>query len=539
MAGRAYTAVPDGWQEVRLGDVAEVSRGISWARDQEQPSPLSDAVPVVRIGNVQPDGFRMDDTLYIRGVPDAERSRRSIRPTSLVMVGSNGNRDRVGNVFLANEQVTGHLLASFLIGINPSQSVSERFLAATLRSRPIQSLITESTAGSTGLKNLSLKWLRALPILLPPLPEQRAIAAVLDSIDEAIERTEEVIAATERLRDALLHELLTRGLPGHHTAWRDVPGLGTIPADWEVVRLGDVGRWLSGGTPSKTREDYWVGNIPWVSPKDMKTRQISDVEDHISEEGARVGSRVVPAGTIFVVVRGMILAHSFPLAVSRVVAAFNQDIRALVCKDSAVPEFVLAALEHLKPRLLHLPTPSTHGTMRVVSEELFAIPVPLPPLPEQQAIAASLDSVDARIERMRAEREALQSTKASAGDALLTGRVRIPNVAERDAPKATNNLGGHMNRAEVLRTLRAHQATLADQFGVTGLTLFGSVARDQATDASDIDILAEFGSAPGWREYFGAQAYLESVLGRPVDLMTAGEVRPEIRPYVERDAIHV
>ena len=81
---------------------------------------------------------------------------------------------------------------------------------------------------------------RLIPVLLPPLPEQRAIAAVLDSIDEAIERTEEVIAATERLRDALLHELLTRGLPGHHTAWRDVPGLGAIPACWEVVRLGDV-----------------------------------------------------------------------------------------------------------------------------------------------------------------------------------------------------------------------------------------------------------------------------------------------------------
>ena len=63
---------------------------------------------------------------------------------------------------------------------------------------------------------------------------------MLDSIDEAIERTEEVIAATERLRDALLHELLTRGLPGHHTAWRDVPGLGAIPACWEVVRLGDI-----------------------------------------------------------------------------------------------------------------------------------------------------------------------------------------------------------------------------------------------------------------------------------------------------------
>ena len=257
------------------------------------------------------------------------------------------------------------------------------------------------------------------------LPEQRAIAAVLDSIDEAIERTEEVIAATERLRDALLHDLLTSGLPGQHRKWRDVPGLGTIPACWEVVRLGDVGRWLSGGTPAKARADYWSGDIPWVSPKEMKARYIRGAEDHISEEGARAGSRVVPAGTIFAVVRGMILAHSFPLAVSRVVAAFNQDIRALVCKDTAVPEFVLAALEHQKPRLLHLPTPSTHGTMRVVSEELFAIPVPLPPLPEQRAIAATLDSVDATIERVRAERAALQSSKASTADALLTGRVRV------------------------------------------------------------------------------------------------------------------
>ena len=63
---------------------------------------------------------------------------------------------------------------------------------------------------------------------------------MLDSIDDAIEGAEAVIASTESLRDALLHDLLTRGLPGQHTEWRDVPGLGTIPADWEVVRLGDV-----------------------------------------------------------------------------------------------------------------------------------------------------------------------------------------------------------------------------------------------------------------------------------------------------------
>ena len=119
----------------------------------------------------------------------------------------------------------------------------------------MQSLITEATAGSTGLRNLGLTWLRALDVDLPPLPEQRAIAAVLDAVDEAIERTEAVIAATDDLRHALLHELLSRGVPGWHSEWKDVPGLGTVPACWEVVRLGEVlvldqpGAWGDEPTP--------------------------------------------------------------------------------------------------------------------------------------------------------------------------------------------------------------------------------------------------------------------------------------------------
>ena len=94
--------------------------------------------------------------------------------------------------------------------------------------------------------------IRTLRLPIPPLPEQRAIAAALDSIDDAIERIEAVIAATERLRDALLHELLTRGVPGWHTEWKDAPGVGTIPACWEVVRLREVCERITKGTTPTT-----------------------------------------------------------------------------------------------------------------------------------------------------------------------------------------------------------------------------------------------------------------------------------------------
>ena len=94
--------------------------------------------------------------------------------------------------------------------------------------------------GNTGYPSLSLEDLGSAPIDLPPLAEQRGIAAVLDAIDEAIERSEAVIAATEELRRSLLHELLSRGVPGRHSEWREVRGLGVVPACWEVVRLGEV-----------------------------------------------------------------------------------------------------------------------------------------------------------------------------------------------------------------------------------------------------------------------------------------------------------
>ena len=99
--------------------------------------------------------------------------------------------------------------------------------------------------------------------------------------------------------------------------------------------------------------------------------------------------------------------------------------------------------------------------------------------------------------------------------------------------------GGIMNRKNVLSLLRAHKAALAQRFGGVELRLYGSFARDQAAGDSDVDVLVRFDATPDWKRYFGAQAYLEDLLGRPVDMATNQELRAEIRPYVERELIDV
>ena len=96
-----------------------------------------------------------------------------------------------------------------------------------------------------------------------------------------------------------------------------------------------------------------------------------------------------------------------------------------------------------------------------------------------------------------------------------------------------------MHRDEVLNVLRAHKATLSQRFGVTDITLFGSIARDQASKDSDVDILVRFDGPTTSKAYFGVQFYLEDLLDRPVDLVTDKALRAELRPYVEREAVNV
>jgi predicted nucleotidyltransferase len=95
------------------------------------------------------------------------------------------------------------------------------------------------------------------------------------------------------------------------------------------------------------------------------------------------------------------------------------------------------------------------------------------------------------------------------------------------------------NKAEVLRKLKARKSRLVHEFGVSGLALFGSVARDQASSRSDVDILVGFDGPATSRRYFGVQFDLEDLLGRPLDLVTEKALRAELRPYVEREAIRV
>jgi type I restriction enzyme S subunit len=130
----------------------------------------------------------------------------------------------------------------------------------------------------------------------------------------------------------------------------------------------------------------------------MKVTRIYESEDYLSDLGAKNGTRLVSAGTIFIVVRGMILAKKFPVAMAMHRVAFNQDLKAIECISHVIPQFLFYWLQGKEYEMLGLADEAAHGTKRIQTDRLLNYPIELPDPDIQRKIAAILSAYDDLIE---------------------------------------------------------------------------------------------------------------------------------------------
>ena len=186
---------------------------------------------------------------------------------------------------------------------------------------------------------------------------------------------------------------------------------------WATVELGSLGEILGGATPSKRNPEFWSGSIPWVSPKDMKTSQIFDSQDHVSESAIDNSPlRTIPPQSILMVVRGMILAHSFPVAMTTTPVTINQDMKALVPPRDLAP-YLLLTLTAIKATVTNLVERSSHGTCKLKSETLWALPIDLPPLKEQMRILQKVDELMALCDQLKERLNQASGTRCQLAEA--------------------------------------------------------------------------------------------------------------------------
>lgn len=266
--------------------------------------------------------------------------------------------------------------------------VETRFLLHYFRTKEgLSSLLRVSPGGAGRNRTLSRKAFLNLDVPVPSLTEQRSVV-------QRLEELEGRIAEASRLRafaDASMSAAWERAAEER---------LARVSA---TRPLGELVRVQGGGTPSKANPLYWSGKIPWVSPKDMKRWEIDDSEDHISVAATQESpAKLVNAGALLIVTRGMILARTVPVGRLVVEATINQDMKALHAR-AIDPEYLLFALRGLNRRLLSLVAKSTHDTRKLETDKLLAFPVPVPSDDEQARIVRYLkklrNTIDASVAR--------------------------------------------------------------------------------------------------------------------------------------------
>ncbi len=193
---------------------------------------------------------------------------------------------------------------------------------------------------------------------------------------------------------------------------------------WETKQLDEAASFYSGGTPSKQEADYWEGDYPWVSAKDMKSFSIKDAELKLTPQGFAI-AKIAPKGSVLVLVRGMTLLKDLPVGYVEREIAFNQDIKALVSKSGVSGLFLAYSLIANKNRILNLVNVSGHGTGRLDTTLLKEFSLDFPPLPEQRKIAEILSSWDKAIAILEQLINAKLKLKQGLMQQLLTGKKRF------------------------------------------------------------------------------------------------------------------
>lgn len=202
-----------------------------------------------------------------------------------------------------------------------------------------------------------------------------------------------------------------------------------VPEGWCWSKLGQLGRWTGGGTPSKANSAFWTdGTVPWVSPKDMKRDIIGLTEDMITPDAVQGSSaKYVPAASVLMVMRSGILRHSFPVAVTDRIVTLNQDLRALTPHDGIRSDYIARYLALVTRRVLHNCSKDGTTVNSIEVSALDKLPVPLAPLAEQRRIVARVDALFAEIAEGEAAleeaRKGLDTFRRALLKAAVTGEL--------------------------------------------------------------------------------------------------------------------
>lgn len=403
----------DGWRSITLGEFVTLQRGHDLPEQERRPG----RVPI--LGSFGVTGFH--DEVKARGPG--------------VTVGRSGAS--FGVACYSAEDFWPLNTALYVIDFHGNDP---RFAYYFLKAFDFQRYNSGSAQPS-----LNRNFIHPVSITVPPPAEQQFISTLLGALDDKIELNQRMNETLEAMARALFKswfidfDPVRAKMAGRATAGMDAAtavlfpnGLDEvgIPRGWRRAGLGSWAEALSGGTPSKSDPSLWNGMVPWISPKVMTDLHADQAEAHVAESAIGNGTRLAPAGSTLVMVRGMGLHEKVRVSQARREVTFNQDVKALVPRGIE-PSLLLFALLHGQEELLGKVESSGHGTGKLPTEILLRYEIAMPPGAVQAQLTKFFDDIGDRIAAAREESRTLAVLRDTLLPKLLSGELRVRDAKRK------------------------------------------------------------------------------------------------------------
>jgi type I restriction enzyme S subunit len=403
--------IPEEWVVCRIGESCDVRTG--GTPSMNHPEYFGGNIKWIRSGDIHKKRiFDVDGRITVEGM---KNSNAKMLPINSVLIAMNGRgKTRATVAILKTEATCNQSLAAII----PRSDIHPEYLMYHLENRYNE---LRNLTGDNDRSGLNLRIISDLLVAIPELLEQKKIATILSTVDDAIQKTDEIIAKTKRLKKGLMQKLLTRGIG--HTKFKQTE-IGEIPEEWEVVKLERIleGRLQYGLTASAIDQPRGPRFLRTTDIKDNKVDWNSLMYCECSEQD--ITKYRLRAGDV-IVARAGSYGVSILIEQDADIVYGSYMIRLHPNHGVMDPKY-LACFMQSEIYWRQIRRESAGSTLKNINTAtLKRLFVPLPSLPEQKKIATVLSTVDEQIEKERAKKGQLEQLKKGLMQILLTGKVRV------------------------------------------------------------------------------------------------------------------
>ena len=414
--------MPDGWKEQFLSELCErITDGSHFS-----PPSLDEGIPIATVANMGSRSIELNRCALISEKDFALLERNGCRPRAGdVLFSKDGS---VGKVLVMQDSPRLVLLSSIAILTPKCNELESFFLGQYLKWPRVLRRLHGMRTG-TAIKRVVLRDLRKLPLSVPPVSEQRKIAAILSSVDDAIARTQAVIDQVQVVKRGLMQELLTRGLPGRHTRYKQTE-IGSIPMEWEVVRLGDIAAVRGGKRMPKGRPFAdSVTPYPYIRVCDFKNGSVdtSQIEYVLPEDREKIRRYTISQDDLYISIAGTLgIVGTVPPSLDG--AQLTENAAKIVLEDrgQANRDFLKIAMNAKESQAqLERLRGVGGGVPKLALFRIEEILLPLPCIREQRDIVGAVHRMDEYHLTLEAKLDAAKEVRRGLMAVLLTGELRV------------------------------------------------------------------------------------------------------------------